>query len=104
MLGKLEETILLATLRAGEKAVPSSIHGVMVESVQPGEREPAFGAVYTTLARMSDKGLLSTGTMTDEKGRARKTFTVTAQGRRALDASLQMTKRLGGFVLAGAVA
>jgi PadR family transcriptional regulator PadR len=104
MLGKLEEVIVMATLRTGGNAVPSAIYEKIVASTSPGSKEPAFGAVYTTLTRMAAKRLLTAGTTTDEKGRERKTFTVTAAGQRALQESLHPINALGGHGLVGGFA
>lgn len=103
MIGKLEETILLAVLRAGPNAVPSAVHDVMVDARAPSAPEPAFGAVYTTLNRMAAKKMLTVGSTVDSKGRERRTFTITASGRAALDESLH-TIRVLGSTLGGAFA
>lgn len=104
MLGKLEEVIIMATLRSGGNAMPSAIYDIIVGSTAPGTKEQAFGAVYTTLNRMAAKNLLTAGTVVDEKGRERKTFTVTAAGQRALQESLHPINVLGGHGLVGAFA
>ncbi len=103
MIGKMEEVVLLATIRAGEKAVPSVIYEQIIASTPPGEKEPAFGAVYTTITRMAGKGMLSQTKTTDERGRERKCFTVTAAGSRSLQAGLSQTASLGGYSLQGAL-
>jgi hypothetical protein len=104
MIGKLEETILLAALRAGANAVPSRIYDWVVSTTPPGEKAPAFGAVYTTIGRMADKKMLSEGKMVDEHGRDRRTFTVAAAGQSALDLSLRRSDSLRGGRFVGALA
>ncbi|WP_294292062.1 helix-turn-helix transcriptional regulator [uncultured Sphingomonas sp.] len=104
MIGKMEEVVLLATIRAGAGSLPSAIYEQIVATVPAGEKEPAFGAIYTTIMRMAAKGMLSEGSKTDERGRPRKSFTVTADGTRALQAGLSQTAALGGFTLRGALA
>jgi hypothetical protein len=104
MIGKLEEVVLLAAIRAGAGSLPSGIYEHIVATVPEGEKEPAFGAVYTTIMRMAAKGMLSEGAKTDDKGRPRKSFTVTADGTRALQAGLSQTAALGGYQLKGALA
>lgn len=104
MLGKLEETIIMATLRSGGNAFPSAIYEKVVSATPSGSKEPAFGAVYTTLNRMAAKKLLLCGAMVDEKGRDRKTFSVSATGQRALQESLHSINVLGGHQLAGGFA
>nr|WP_047166068.1 helix-turn-helix transcriptional regulator [Sphingomonas sp. Y57] len=100
MLGKLEEEVLLAALQAGEAALPSEIYARMVDA--PGKsRAPAFGAVYTTLTRMTAKKLLVESAKADPGGRARRAFTVSAAGRRAVVDAMRRVHALGGFALAG---
>lgn len=104
MIGKLEETILLAALRAGPNAVPSKIYEWIVNATPPGEKDPAFGAVYTTIGRMAAKEMLSEGKTVDERGRGRRTFTVTAAGQSALSRAMHTTDMLRGGLFAGAIA
>lgn len=103
MLGKLEEVIILATMRTGGNAVPSAIYEKIIESTPPGGKEQAFGAVYTTLNRMAAKGLLVLGGLVDERGRERRTFTVSATGRQAVQAAHHQLQALGGLQIAGAL-
>lgn len=100
MLGKLEEEVLLAALQAGSAALPSEIYA-RIEEAAGSRRPPAFGAVYTTLGRMTAKKLLSESAKTDASGRARRAFTVSALGRGALTDSMARLRSLGGFALAG---
>lgn len=104
MIGKLEEVVLLATIRSGANAVPSAIYEQIVSSTPDGEKEPAFGAVYTTITRMAVKGMLVQTSTIDERGRTRKCFTVTADGSRSLQAALSQSAALGGYSLQGALA
>ena len=101
MIGKFEEIVLLATLKAGANAVPSTIYEHIVATTPDGQRAPAFGAVYTTLNRMAEKKMLILGAMVDEKGRDRRTFTVSASGKSELRAGVQQTFSLGGLAWAG---
>lgn len=100
MLGKLEEEVLLAALQAGENAMPSEIYA-RLEAAEGARKRPAFGAVYTTLGRMTVKGLLVEKPRQDDVGRTRRAFTVSGQGRLALTASMNRIQSLGGFALAG---
>lgn len=100
VIGKLEEIVLLATVRAGANSVPSAIYEHIIATTAKGEKEPAFGAVYTTLNRMAAKKMLIVGSLLDEQGRSRRTFTVSATGQRALQAGLSQTAALGGFAFA----
>jgi DNA-binding PadR family transcriptional regulator len=96
MLGKLEEEVLLAALQAGPKSLPSEVYA-RIEAVADGRKSPAFGAVYTTLTRMVTKGLLELSNKTDQAGRDRRAFTVTAAGKRAVQASMSRVAALGGL-------
>jgi len=63
-------------------------------------REIAVGAVYATLARLSDKGLVRFTLSAPEPipgGRARKCFRLTAAGDRALRHSTRMLVRMMGI-------
>lgn len=102
MIGKLEEIVLLATIKVGANAMPSAIYEQVVATTPEGERAPMFAAVYTTLNRMAEKKMLILGSTKDERGRDRRTFTVSASGQRALQAGVQQTMALGGYRLAGA--
>ncbi|RVT93447.1 PadR family transcriptional regulator [Sphingomonas crocodyli] len=102
MLGKLEEDVLLASLQAGEAALPSEIYARMVDA-PGGDRVPQFGAVYTTLTRMAAKKLLSESQKNDAAGRSRRAFTVSAAGRLAIRQSMTRVQALGGFAWAGAM-
>ena len=100
MLGKLEEWVLLASIQAGENAMPSAIYARM-ESADGSDRPPSFGAVYTTLSRMVAKGLLIEDCKSDDAGKKRRVFTISGQGRQMLTGSMKRIQSLGGFRLAG---
>lgn len=88
-LGALELTILLAVARLGPEA-----HGLAVRrdiSERTGH-DYSVGAVYTTLDRLLDKGLVSSRTtepLPVRGGRSRREFRLTAAGTRAIDAARQ---------------
>jgi PadR family transcriptional regulator len=91
-LGELEQLVLLALARLGEDA-----YGVAVqrEIVLRAGRHPSFATVYTTLARLEDKGLIGSqlGESSPERGgRRKKYFVMRAAGRRALLASLDAVR------------
>jgi PadR family transcriptional regulator PadR len=91
-LGEFEQIVLLAVLRLGDAA-----YGVTIldEIAAKTGRNPAPGALYTTLHRMEDKGLVTfrDGSPTPERGgRAKRFVTVTREGRNAL-ASAQSAYR-----------
>jgi DNA-binding PadR family transcriptional regulator len=79
-LGEFEQIVLLAILRLGEEA-----YGVTVrrEIKQRTGRDASPGALYTTLDRLEEKGLLRSrlGDPTPQRGgRAKRFFKVTARG------------------------
>jgi PadR family transcriptional regulator, regulatory protein PadR len=83
-LGSLELVILLAVARLGDDAYGLAIREDVSERTG---HDYSVGAIYTTLERLADKGLLSTR-MSDplpvRGGRARRHFKLTAAGQRAL--------------------
>jgi PadR family transcriptional regulator PadR len=91
-LGTFEEQVLLAVIRtaAGE----GGAYGMAVrrELEEVTGREIAIGAVYATLDRLEAKGLASSGR--GEGASARRLFTVTRRGARALAESRDMRERL----------
>ena len=91
-LGEFEQIVLLAVLRLGDEAYGVTI---LAEIAARTGRNPSPGALYTTLHRMEDKGLVTfrDGSPTPERGgRAKRFVTVTREGRNAL-ASAQSAYR-----------
>ncbi|MFI5243852.1 MAG: PadR family transcriptional regulator [Gemmatimonadales bacterium] len=93
-LGELEQLVLLAIARLGDDA-----YGVTIrrEIATRARRDLAFGSVYTTLARLEEKGLVSSrlGDPTPERGgRRKKHFAMSADGRRALQRSLRAIRAM----------
>jgi DNA-binding PadR family transcriptional regulator len=83
-LGEFEQLILLALARLGEDAYGVSIRTTLVERTK---RKPSFGAIYSTLRRMEEKGLVRSFAGEPEHvrgGRAKKYVVLTARGRSAL--------------------
>jgi DNA-binding PadR family transcriptional regulator len=79
-LGEFEQIVLLAILRLGDNA-----YGVTIreEIAARTDRDPSPGALYTTLARLEDKGMLKSrmGDPTpDRGGRAKRFVKLTASG------------------------
>lgn len=89
-LGVLEEQILVAVVRTRDDA-----YGMQVrrEIERVTERELAIGAVYATLDRLEEKGLLTSRRL-DRDGASRRIFAVTARGARALTETHAMRERL----------
>jgi DNA-binding PadR family transcriptional regulator len=101
-LGEFEQVVLLAILRRGDDAYGVTIRREITECT---EREPAPGALYTTLDRLEEKSLVSSryGDPTPERGgRAKRYFTVTACGVQAVGRAQRAFQRLmKGLVLPG---
>ena len=103
-LGEFEQITLLAILRLEEKA-----YGVTIreEIASCTGREPAPGALYTTLDRMEGKGMVRSwlGDATPQRGgRAKRYFAVTRAGREALiEAQRAYQSLLSGLDLLGGV-
>ena len=89
-LGVLEEHILVAVFRTGEAA-----YGMQVrrEIEQVTGRDLAIGAVYSTLDRLEEKGLL-TSRRAPGGGLSRRRFALSPAGARALTATRAMRDRL----------
>jgi PadR family transcriptional regulator PadR len=82
--GEFEQIVLLGVLRLGEAAYGVTIR---TEIGKRTGRNIAPGALYTTLDRLEQKGLVRShfGDPTPERGgRAKRFFTVTAAGREAV--------------------
>jgi DNA-binding PadR family transcriptional regulator len=92
-LGEFEQLVLLAILRLGEDATGSAIRA----AVQEGSRRTVWiGAVYTTLQRMADKGLV-TSTIAESRTsgeRKRKVFGLSAEGQAAIGQAYETWARM----------
>ena len=93
-LGHFELLVMLALLRQGEEA-----YGVPIrqEIAACTDRNPSPGALYTTLERLEEKGLVRSrfGDPTPERGgRAKRYFTLTTRGGQALARAQQSYQRL----------
>jgi PadR family transcriptional regulator PadR len=93
-LGEFEQIVLLAVLRLSEKACGASIRK---EIAMCTDREPAPGALYTTLERLEEKAMLRSwlGEATPQQGgRAKRYFALTENGRSALQNAHRAYQRL----------
>ncbi|MFN8582109.1 MAG: PadR family transcriptional regulator [Gemmatimonadaceae bacterium] len=93
-LGELEQLILLAVIRLGDDA-----YGITVqqEIAEQAGRRVTLGAVYSTLARLEEKGLVASraGAPTPTRGgRSKKLYRVLPAGRSALRESLGAVRAL----------
>jgi PadR family transcriptional regulator, regulatory protein PadR len=93
-LGEFEQLILLAILRLGDSAYTVTIRA---EIASCARRQPARGALYTSLDRLEEKGFVRSrlGDPTPERGgRAKRFFTVTRAGRDAVIQAQRSYQRL----------
>lgn len=84
VLGEFEQMVLLAVMRLGDGAYGLAI---LDELEHTAERKASTGALYTTLDRLEQKGLIVSraGERSDARGgRPRRYVDVTAQGQDAL--------------------
>ena len=101
-LGEFEQIVLLAILRLEERA-----YGVTIreEIAACTARNPSPGALYTTLDRMEEKGIVRSwlGEATPLRGgRAKRYFALTQTGRDALvNAQRAYQRLLNGLDLLG---
>jgi PadR family transcriptional regulator PadR len=94
-LGQFEQLVLTAILALGENAYGITIHAKVEELAQP-KRSP-LGAVYATLDRMEDKGLVTSwlSEPTAERGgRSRRYYKLKNAGTKALRESAMTAKRV----------
>lgn len=88
-LGEFEQFLLLSILTLGDDAYGTTIRQLLADTI---ERDVTIGALYTTLERLEKKGFVdsSIGEITKARGgRAKKYFTVSALGQKALKRSKQ---------------
>jgi PadR family transcriptional regulator len=94
VLGELEQLVLLAVLRAGDGAYGVPVHR---EIQRRTGRDLTLGTIYKTLSRLEGKGLLTSrlGDPTPERGgKATRCYAVTAEGKRSLQATLRMLRKM----------
>ena len=101
-LGEFEQIVLLAILRLDEEAYGVSIRA---EIEACARRKTTPGALYTTLDRLEQKGLLKarTGDPTPERGgRAKRYYNLTKLGRsRITEAQSAFRRLMAGTSLLG---
>jgi PadR family transcriptional regulator PadR len=94
-LGQFEQLVLTAILTLGDDAYGVSIHSKAAELAKP--KDVSLGAVYVTLDRLEDKGLVTSrlSDPTPERGgRAKRCYQMEALGERALQESAATAKRI----------
>lgn len=93
-LGEFEQVVLLAILRLDDNAYGVTIRKEIQECT---DRSPAPGALYNTLDRLEEKGMVVSrlGESTPQRGgRAKRLFTVTGNGIQALSRAQRAYQRL----------
>jgi DNA-binding PadR family transcriptional regulator len=94
VLGEFEQLVLIALARLGSDAYGMSIWQDIAGRTG---RDVSLGAVYKTLERLEDKGLVASrvGAPTPARGgRRKKHFKLQAPGHRALRQSLRALRRM----------
>jgi PadR family transcriptional regulator PadR len=94
-LGQFEQLVLTAILSLREGAYGVSIHSKVGELAEP--RPVSLGAIYVTLDRLEDKGLIASwmSDPTPERGgRAKRCYRLEALGERALQESAVTARRM----------
>ena len=99
-MGELELAILLSVGALGDDAYGVAIREAVSKRLV---RDTSVGAVYTTLQRLENKGMLKSSTADPTPvrgGRAKRYFALTASGQRALrDAQTTAVRLWGGSKL-----
>jgi DNA-binding PadR family transcriptional regulator len=93
-LGEFEQLVLLALLRLQDEAYGMAVRR---EIADRADRDVSIGAVYATLDRLEEKGLVRSrvAAATESRGgRVRKCFTITGAGARALERSQQAVRHM----------
>jgi PadR family transcriptional regulator PadR len=89
LLGSFEELVMVGVLRTGDEAYGMAVRRELEEV---GGREVAIGAVYATLDRLEAKGHVASSRGRDAG--ARRLFSLTRQGLRALAETRSARERL----------
>jgi PadR family transcriptional regulator PadR len=94
-LGQFEQLVLTAILTLRDDAYGVTIHSKVEELAHP--KAVSLGAIYVTLGRLEDKGLVASW-MSDPTaqrgGRAKRCYRLEALGERALQESAVTAKRI----------
>ena len=101
MLGELEQTVILGVLRVGADAYGVPVHD---EIQRLTGRDLTLGTIYKTLARLEDKGLVTSriGKPTAERGgRRTRVYSVSAAGKRELQGSMRALSRMASGLNVG---
>lgn len=99
-LGQFEQLVLTAILNLGDNAYGVTIHAKVRELARP--KAVSLGAIYVTLDRLEDKGLISSklSDPTPERGgRAKRCYRLEGLGERALRESAATAKRVWDVIV-----
>jgi PadR family transcriptional regulator PadR len=93
-LGEFEHLLLLAVLRLGEEAYGVSLRQTLRERAG---RDASFGAIYSTLRRLEQKGLVRSSLGDPEPvrgGRGKKYVALTPRGQLAVRSAHRAMRRM----------
>ena len=94
-LGQFEQLVLTAILSLREDAYGVTIHAKVEDLAKP--KAVSLGAIYVTLDRLEDKGMVSSwlsDPTAERGGRAKRCYRLEALGERALQESAATAKRI----------
>jgi PadR family transcriptional regulator PadR len=98
-IGQFEQLVMTAILKCGRNAYGVTIHNT-IEALSGG-KTVSLGAVYATLDRLEDKGLISSwlADPTPERGgRSKRHYRLESNGERALRESALTARRICAVV------
>jgi PadR family transcriptional regulator PadR len=101
VLGELEQTVLLATLRLNGDGYGVSIQDAIRKATA---RDLTIGTIHKTLVRLEAKGYVDSrmGDASPRRGgRARRHYEITPDGLKVLRASLRALKRMAAGLAVG---
>ena len=93
-LGEFEQLVILGLLQLGDEAYGMTVRREIEERAR---RKVSLGAIYATLDRLEDKGLISSRLGSSDatrRGRAKRFFQVDEAGKHALKQSLDSLDRM----------
>jgi PadR family transcriptional regulator, regulatory protein PadR len=93
-LAEFELLLMLAVMRLGDTGYGAALRREIEERTK---RPVSIGAVYATLGRLEDKGLVVTSVSEPEPvrgGRSRRQVRLTARGRRSVEHSIGQLARM----------
>jgi DNA-binding PadR family transcriptional regulator len=99
-VGQFEQLVLTAILSLRDDAYGVTIHSKVQDLVRP--KAVSLGAVYVTLDRLEDKGLVASwmsDPTAERGGRAKRCYRLEALGERALQESAVTAKRIWDVIV-----